>query len=66
MKALNTAQYLEFIRNAIATEGYKVADTANKLALEMEAITLDQYRAAAKILVEAYLNLANKERSTQQ
>jgi hypothetical protein len=53
--ALNTNQYIEFIREAIKTEGIKVADTANKLALEMKAITLDQYRQAARILVDAYL-----------
>jgi hypothetical protein len=47
--------YLDFIKNAIKTEGWKVADTANKLALESETISLDQYRAAAKIIVDAYL-----------
>ena len=50
-----TTMYLNFIRNAIKTEGIHVADTANKLALEMKRISLDQYRAAAQILVEAYL-----------
>lgn len=52
---MKTEMYLNFIRNAATTEGIRVADTANKLALEMKAITLDQYRAAAQILVEAYL-----------
>lgn len=47
--------YLDFIKNAIKTEGWKVADTANKLALESEKISLAQYRAAAKIIVDAYL-----------
>ena len=46
--------YTEFIKNAIETEGYKVADIANKMALETKAITLDQYRAAAQLIVEAY------------
>ena len=36
---LDTNQYLDFIKNTIATEGYKVADTANKIALEKNAIT---------------------------
>jgi hypothetical protein len=51
---INTTQYLEFIKNAIKTDGIKVADIANKMALDIESITLDQYRAAAQILVEAY------------
>jgi hypothetical protein len=51
---ISTKQYLEFIKNAIKTEGIKVADIANNMALDIESITLDQYRAAAQILVEAY------------
>ena len=51
-------QYLAFIKNTIAVEGYKVADTANKLALENKAISLEQYRAAAQIIAEAYLSFA--------
>jgi hypothetical protein len=47
---VTTEQYIEFIKNAVAT-----ADIANKLALDMEAITLDQYLEAAHILVDAYL-----------
>lgn len=52
---LETNLYLDFIRESVKTEGIKVTDTANKLALEMKAITLDQYLAAAHILVDAYL-----------
>lgn len=51
---ITTQMYLDFIRDALKTDGIKVADTANKLALEMKAITLDQYLAAAHILVDAY------------
>lgn len=47
-------QYISFIKQAIANEGYKIADTANKLALEIEAITLDMYCAAARIILDAY------------
>lgn len=47
--------YNEFIKKAIETEGWKVADTANKMALKTKAITLDQYRAAAQLIVKAYL-----------
>lgn len=52
---LTTKEYLAFIKTAITTEGWKVTDTANKLALEINAITLDQYREAAQLIVEAYL-----------
>jgi hypothetical protein len=47
--------YIEFIRDAIRTDGWRVTDIANKLALESEQITLDQYRAAARIIANAYL-----------
>lgn len=47
--------YREFIETTIATEGYKVADTANKLALEQKAITTAQYSMAAKLIVAALL-----------
>lgn len=53
---LNTNQYIEFIEKTIITEGYKVADTANKLALEAKVITTDQYSLAARLIVDAYLN----------
>lgn len=52
---LNTEQYLEFIKTTIATEGYKVADTANKIALEQKVITTAQYSQAARIIVAAVL-----------
>jgi hypothetical protein len=55
---LNTKEYLTFINNTIALEGYKIADTANKLALEANAITNAQYSKAARLIVEAYLHLA--------
>lgn len=47
--------YIDFIKNALETEGIKVADTANKLALESKRISVDLYSKAAKILVAAYL-----------
>lgn len=55
---LNTKEYLTFIKNTIALEGYKIADTANKLALEANTITTAQYSKAARLIVEAYLHLA--------
>ncbi len=52
---LNTKQYLDFIKTTVKNEGIKVADTANKIALEMKEITTEQYSAAARIIVAAYL-----------
>jgi hypothetical protein len=46
--------YIEFIKEAIKENGWQIADKTNKLALENEAITLDQYRKAAQVIVEAY------------
>lgn len=54
MTKLNTEQYIEFIKNTIASEGWKLADTANKIALEQKIITVEQYSQAAKLMVEAY------------
>lgn len=56
MKTIITNEmYINFIRNAIETEGWKVDDTANKLALESGKITQSQYSEAAKLIVEAFL-----------
>jgi hypothetical protein len=52
---ITNEMYIDFIKKTIRTEGYKVADTANKLALEMKKITINQYSQAAKIIVDAYL-----------
>lgn len=52
---MTTKMYLDFIKNTIATEGYKIADNANKIALEMKKITTEQYRQAAQMIVEAVL-----------
>lgn len=57
---MNTNLYLSFIKKAIETDGITIADTANKLALELKRITVDQYSAAAKLIVDAYL--ANGDR----
>lgn len=47
--------YIEFIKKTIETEGWKVADTANKLALESKKITVNQYSAAANLIAKAFL-----------
>ena len=52
---ITTEMYLDHIRKAIAKYDIHTADIANKMALESKAITLYQYRAAAQILVNAYL-----------
>jgi hypothetical protein len=55
MSYLNNKQYIDFIKTTIETEGYKVADTANKLALEMKKITTNQYSEAARLIAAAFL-----------
>jgi hypothetical protein len=55
MEILNHEQYIEFIKKTIKEEGWKIADTANKLALEKKKITTNQYSEAAQIIVSAYL-----------
>jgi hypothetical protein len=55
MTKLNETQYIEFINNTIASEGYKVADTANKIALEQKAISTDLYSKAARLIAAAFL-----------
>lgn len=52
---ITNEMYTDFIKNTIKTDGWKVADTVNKLALESKKITLDQYRIAAQIIVDAFL-----------
>ena len=56
MKNLDTNQYIDFIKTTIETEGYKVADTANKMALEMKRISTEQYSKAARLIAKAFLN----------
>ena len=55
MKKLDTNQYIDFIKSTIETEGYNVADTANKMALEMKRISTEQYSAAARLIADAFL-----------
>lgn len=52
---MSTNLYIEFIKDTLKTHGYKVADTANKIALEKQAITTQQYSEAARLIVAAYL-----------
>lgn len=52
---MTTEMYLNFIEETVKNEGIKVADIANKKALEMKRITTEQYSAAARIIVKAYL-----------
>ena len=56
MKKLDTNQYIDFIKTTIETEGYKGADTANKMALEMKQISTKQYSKAARLIAKAFLN----------
>lgn len=52
---MNTEMYLDFIKETLKSEGIKIADTANKIALEAKRITVEQYSAAAQLIVEAFL-----------
>lgn len=52
---ITNEMYMEAIKSAIKTEGYKVADTMNKMALEQKAITTEQYSEAARLIVAALL-----------
>lgn len=52
---MSTKLYIDFITNTLKTDGIAVADKANKIALEMKQITIDQYLKAASLIVEAYL-----------
>ncbi len=52
---IDTKQYIDFIDTTLKTDGIKVADAANKIALKEKIITTDQYSAAARLIVKAYL-----------
>ena len=53
---MDAKQYLDFIRDTLRNEGIRVADTANKMALDAKMITTDQYLSAARLIVSAYLD----------
>ena len=55
MKNIDTNQYINFIQSTIESEGYKVADAANKIALEKNQINTNQYSKAAKLIAQAFL-----------
>ena len=52
---MSTKMYLDFIKSTIASEGYKVADHANKIALAQGRISTAQYSEAARLIVAAFL-----------
>ena len=52
---MTNKMYQEFIENTIKTEGWAVADRANKIALETKKITQSQYREAAGKIAKAFL-----------
>ena len=55
MKNLDSNLYIDFIKTTIETDGYKVADEANKTALKMNRISTEQYSAAARLIADAFL-----------
>lgn len=52
---MNTKLYLDFIKAALNADGVQIADKANKIALKSQQITVAQYSAAARLIVQAYL-----------
>lgn len=52
---METMQYIAYIDTIIRQDGWKIADAANKLALKADKITIEQYSAAARLIVHAYL-----------
>lgn len=52
---MDTKQYLDFICDTLRNEGIRVADIANKLALDARIITTGLYLSAARLIVAAYL-----------
>ena len=53
---MDTKLYIDFIKSTLKSDGIKVADTANKIALNSKRITVEQYSAAAQIIAKAYLH----------
>ena len=53
--SISGGEYIDFITRAIRSDGYQVADVANKLALESKQISTDQYLQAARIIADAFL-----------
>lgn len=58
-KVCPTTEYINFIRSIIKEEGVKVADAANKMALETKWIDTECYSKAARIIAKAYLTQQN-------
>ena len=50
---IDTKMYLGTVREALK-DGWRTADILNKRALDIELITVDQYRVAAQEIVAAY------------
>ena len=53
--SIQSGEYIDFINKAIRSDGYHIADIANKLALESKQISTDQYLQAARIIAKAFL-----------
>lgn len=53
---MKTNIYIDFIKNVIASDGYQIADRANKEALAAKAITIEQYSKAAGLIAQAFLD----------
>ena len=53
---MDTKTYTDFIKAVIKSDGYQIADRANKEALEIKAITVEQYSKAASLIAQAFLD----------
>lgn len=53
--SIQSGEYIDFIKKAIRSDGYHIADISNKLALESKQITTDQYLKAARIIAREFL-----------
>lgn len=56
MKKITTEQYIDFIKGIIEAEGWRIADKANKIALENKQINAAMYSKAARLIARAFLD----------
>lgn len=56
MKKANTTEYVWAIKEMIKRVGIDATNNANHRALETGLITLEEFQAAARVLVEAFLD----------
>lgn len=55
MKKVTTEQYIDYIKGIVEAEGWRIADKANKIALENKQINVAMYSKAARLIARAFL-----------